>query len=109
MSKHTQDFDSIMQDITAGLSGDKEADIKYLNEQTEKYKDHEMGKEIARACGRLIYGLLPDGKKKIIAKECDNASLGIEATLEEARFNAYKKNFDKALQIMEALVKKWKT
>ena len=63
-----KDFEAIMTSITAGLSGDSKADIKYLQEQSEKYKDHEYGKEIVRACGRLMYQVLPDDKKEELGK-----------------------------------------
>lgn len=36
-----KDFEAIMKEITAGLSGDPETDMKYLDEQGEKYKNHE--------------------------------------------------------------------
>jgi tetratricopeptide (TPR) repeat protein len=101
-----KDFDSIMREITAGMSGDAKTDIAYLMDQTEKYKNHEMGKEIIRACGRLMYELVSDDNKEALAKLFDNESAGIDAALEEVRFNIYKKAFDKALQIMEALVTK---
>ena len=101
-----RDFDSIMREITGGLSGDAKSDMAYLEEQMEKYKSHELGKEIIRACGRLIYGLIPDDKKEELAKAINNDSAGTEAALEEVRFNIYKKDFDKALRIMEALVTK---
>ena len=61
-----KDFDSIMREITRGLSGDSATDIAYLKEQMEAYKDHEMGKEIIRACARLMYDLIPEDKKKDI-------------------------------------------
>ena len=35
------DFDSIMREITSGLTGEPEHDIPYLQEQCQKYKDHE--------------------------------------------------------------------
>ncbi len=101
-----KDFDSIIHEITAGLSGDNDADIKYLEEKMEKYKDHEMSKEIIRACGRIIFKLLPDDKKEEIARIFGNNSSGLDASLEEVRFNIFNKNYDKANQIMEALVKK---
>lgn len=101
-----KDFDSIMKEITGGLSGDAKSDMAYLEEQMEKYKNHELSKEIIRACGRLIYGLIPDDKKEELAKVINNDSAGTEAALEEVRFNIYKKDFDKALRIMEALVTK---
>jgi Tfp pilus assembly pilus retraction ATPase PilT len=101
-----KDFDAIMKEITGGLSGDSQTDMSYLREQMEKYKDHEMSKEIIRACGRLMYELIPDDKKEELAKIISNDSAGTESALEEVRFNIYKKDFNKALRIMEALVKK---
>lgn len=101
-----KDFDSIMREITGGLSGDAKVDMAYLQDQMEKYKEHEMGKEIIRACGRLMYELIPDDKKEELAKLINNESSGTDAALEEVRFNIYKKDFDKALRIMEALVTK---
>ncbi len=50
-----QSFDSIMRGITSGLTGNSKVDLAYLQEQMEKYKDHEMSKEILRACGRIMY------------------------------------------------------
>lgn len=50
-----KDFDSIMREITSGLTGDPNKDIPYLDEKCKEYKDHEYGKEIVRACGRLMY------------------------------------------------------
>lgn len=56
-------YDEIMQSITYGLTGDFETDQIYLKEQMEKYKDHELGKEIIRACARIMYQIIPDDKK----------------------------------------------
>ena len=99
-------YDEIMQEITAGLSGDPKKDFKYLKEQCDKYKDSEYGKEIVRACGRLMATLLTDEQKAEISKAMNNHDLGIEATLEEVRFNQYQKKFEKALSLLEPLVKK---
>lgn len=99
-------FDQIMHKITSGLTGDEKADFTYLQEQCEIYKDHEMGKEIIRACGRLIYELIPDDKKADLEKLIDNDAAGTDSILEEVRFNIYKKDFNKALSIIEPLIKK---
>ena len=99
-------YDEIMQEITAGLSGDSKKDFKYLKKQCDKYKDSEYGREIVRACGRLMATLLTDEQKAEISKAMNNHDLGIEATLEEVRFNQYQKNFDKALSLLEPLVRK---
>ena len=101
-----KDFDSIMHKITRGLSGDSMTDNAYLKEQVEEYKDHELGKEIVRVCARFMYELFPDDKKKELERVINNDSSGTEATLEEVRFSIYKKDFNKALQIMEAFVTK---
>lgn len=101
-----KDFDSIMHKITGGLSGDSATDIAYLKGQMEEYKNHELGKEIIRACARLMYDLIPEDKKKELERAINNDASGTEATLEEVRFNIYKKDFNKALRIMEALVTK---
>ena len=99
-------YDQIMSEITHGLKGDASADIPYLRDQMEKYKKHEMAQEILRACGRLMYGLIPEEKKEELVKVFENDSKSVEATLEEIRFNAYKKNFETAMKLSEALVEK---
>lgn len=99
-------YDEIMQSITYGLTGDFETDQIYLKEQMEKYKDHELGKEIIRACARIMYQIIPDDKKEEIIKEIQNEDLGVESILEEAQFNIYKKNYKKADTLMKSLIKK---
>ena len=74
-----KDFDSIMHEITRGLSGDANTDIAYLKEQMKAYKDHEMGKEIIRACARLMYDLMPDDKKKDLEQVISNNASGRSA------------------------------
>ena len=101
------EFDRIMHEITSGLTGDAKADMAYLQEKCEAYKDHEFGKEIVCACGRLMYELIPEDKRAELDKAIGNDSAGTESILEEVRFNIYKKDFDKALSIMEPLVKKF--
>lgn len=99
-------YDEIMREITAGLTGDEKHDRAYLKEQMEKYKGHELSTEIIRACGRLFYELVPEDKKKELAQMMENDMSGIGAVLDEVRFNIFKKNYEKALELMEGLVKK---
>lgn len=101
-----KDFDQIMREITGGLSGDPKKDMAYLKEKGEEYKDHELATEILRACGRMMYDLMPDDTKKQMEEALNKDMYGTEAALEEARFNIYKKDYDKALKILEDLVKK---
>ena len=101
-----KDFDSMMREITSGFTGDPTKDMPYLQEKCEEYKNHEMAQEILRACGRLMYDMIPDDKKEELNKAINNDSSGMEAALEEIRFNIYKKNYDKALKMLEDLVRK---
>ena len=105
--KNEKDFEEIMKQITGGLSGDYESDIKYLKEQGEKYRNNEYGTEILRAIGRMIYDLIPEGKKAELENALGKDGMGFDAALEEVRFNIYKKNHDKALKLIENMVKKY--
>ena len=102
-----KDFEAIMKEITGGLTGDPQADMQYLQEQGDKYKDHEYGKEILRACGRLMYELIPDDKKEELNKVLAKDNMGYDAAMEEVRFNIYKKNYDKALKLIEDMISKY--
>lgn len=86
-----KDFDAIMREITSGFIGDPSKDMPYLKEKCDEYKNHEMAQEILRACGRLMYDMIPDDKKEKLNKTISNESSGTEAALEEIRFNIYKK------------------
>jgi len=97
-------FDKIMTKITSGLKNDTKEDIKYLIDQMDEYKDNKYSKEIHRAIGRIIYEICPDDMRNVFDKELNNYNLGIEKILEEADFQMYKKDFVKALQIMESLI-----
>lgn len=100
-------FESIMNEITGGLTGNYDADLQYLEEQEQKYKDHEQAKEILRAIGRLIYEITPEEKKKELSQTTQNVLMGFDAALEEAKFNIYKKEYNKALEILEDMVQKY--
>jgi tetratricopeptide (TPR) repeat protein len=98
-------FDKIMEGITLKLTGNCEEDIKFLMDECEKYKSHEYSKEITRAIGRIIYDILPDDKKGEMDQILNNHNLGIEKTMEEINFQVYKNNLDKALVLIESLIK----
>ena len=100
-----KDFDIIMNEITSGLTGDPQADMKYLDEQSQKYKDHPMNTEILRACGRLMAQLIPEDKREELNRLFGNRETGTKAAIEEVKFNIYQKNYDKALTIIEGVIK----
>ena len=100
-------FDEIMRKITGGLTGDSEKDIRYLMEQMEKYKSHEMGKEIVRACGRLLFKCVPEEKKKEFDQVIKNDLYSWDAVLDEVHFKQHEKKFDEALILLEGLIRKF--
>lgn len=99
-------FDEIMKEITSGLTGDNEKDIKYLDEQCEKYKNHKYSIEIIRACGRMIFDLISEDKKSEFIRLIDNDFKSIDAVIKEIHFNIFEKNYEKALKLSTALVEK---
>lgn len=48
------EFHRIIEAIAAGLTGDTQADAAWLRSQMEKYRGHELGREIAKACRRML-------------------------------------------------------
>ena len=102
------DFDTIMREITSGLTGEPEHDIPYLQEQCQNYKDHEFSTEILRACGRMTFQLIPEDKKEPLNELLKKNDMGFKAAVEEAQFNIYKKNYDVALKILEGILEKIK-
>ena len=102
----SKDFESIMREITRDLTGDLEKDMSFLKQKCQEYKNHEMATEIARACGRLMYEMLPDDRKEELDKVFSNDVSGTEAAIDEIKFNIYKKDYDKALKMAEDLVSK---
>ena len=99
-------FDEIMRTITAGLTGANEKDTRYLMEQMQKYKDHEMGKEIVRACGRLLYNCVPVDEKNKLDRLVTNDLVSYESVLDEARFKQHEKKYNEALNLVEGMI--WK-
>ena len=100
------DFDTIMEKITSGLVGDPSKDIPYLEEKMEEYKTHQYAKEILRACGRLVFSLMPEDAKEKFEQLIGNHTLGVSAVIEEAQFNMYKKRFDVAKDMLASMAEK---
>ena len=77
-----QQFDVVMRNIAAGLTGDPQKDSRYLLEQCQKYKDHEFGREILRACRRMFYETVPEDKRAELDKIAQNDMRGTAAALD---------------------------
>jgi tetratricopeptide (TPR) repeat protein len=98
-------FDKVMERITLKLTGNNKEDLKFLMDECEKYKTHKYSKEILRAIGRLIYDILPDDEKGKLNQISNNHNLGIEKIMEEINFQIYQNKPDKALVLIESLIK----
>ena len=105
MSEKT--FDEIMEEIAMGLERDPEHDIAYLKEQMEAYKEHEFAQEIIRACGRLMWEVLPDDKRAELQQVIDNHGSSAQSVIEEATYNMKMGNPAKALELIEPLARKY--
>lgn len=103
--KSNESFNEIMKKIHSGLTGDWNKDKAYLDNQMKVYKDHELGTEILRACGRLLFDIMPDDLKSEIENAVEKDENRISSILDEVRFNIHKKNYNKAQSLMELLVK----
>ena len=48
------EFHRIIEAIAAGLTGDAQADAAWLHSQMERYRSHELGRQIVKACRRML-------------------------------------------------------
>ena len=97
-------FEEIMNEITGGLTGDADQDVAYLQEQMARYSGHEMGKEVSRACGRMMFEIIPDENKDEFSRAVGNSQKAMNTAFSEAKYRIYKKDYDKALDILEAII-----
>ena len=93
-----------MNEITGGLTGDADQDVAYLQEQMARYSGHEMGKEVSRACGRMMFEIIPDENKDEFSRAVGNSQKAMNTAFSEAKYRIYKKDYDKALDILEAII-----
>ncbi len=100
------DYDTVMRAITSKLTREPNRDIPYLWEQCQKYKDHELSREIIRACGRLMAQMIPQEDQASLQEILGKNFMGYKAAIEEAEFNIYRKRYDVALQILEGMISK---
>ena len=71
-------YEDVIKKIKSGLSGDDEADIRYLKECIEQYSDHEECERIAGVCGQMIYERLPDSLKEEFSALNGSLRLGLD-------------------------------
>lgn len=99
-------IDGIMRDIISGLTRDPERDIPYLMQRVEEYRDNERFREISRACGRIMWEILPEDKKADLMKMKDEHSQGIGEAIQEALANLKGGESQKALELIAPIARK---
>lgn len=92
-SKNEKDYDEIIKEIKEGLVENKETNLKYLKEQTEKYKTHKMANEIIKEIGRIMADNLPEESLKKIQKTAEKE---IIEHYTKAMKHIEERNFEKA-------------
>ena len=93
-------YEDIMREITSGLTGESTTDKAYLMNKAEEYKTHQLAQEVMRGIGRLMYEVMPPEYREGWEKLLENEQQGVDAVIEEAKFQAYQKKFDKSLKIL---------
>jgi len=99
-------FETIIEEIKAGLVGNPEKDLPYVQEQIEKYKDHELSEEITKECFRLLIDNMPEEKMKAFTEELEKDAKETEAAIKEIKYQIYEKNPRRALVLCTELIKK---
>ena len=97
-------YETIMNQITAGLTGDASRDIPYLLQEADKYKDHTLAQELLGSLGNMLYKLLPEDQKQAWDKVLTQERQGISAAMQEAQFQILQENYQAALELLEGLV-----
>jgi len=103
--KAIMDVETIIQEIKAGLTGDPQTDAAYLQKQAYQYRDHPYGKEIARACGRLLYELIPQEKRAPFERAVSDSMVQIQEKLDQIQWYMNQKAYADALLLMDSWVK----
>lgn len=98
-----------MESITVDLNGEPQHDIALLKAACEKYKDALFGKEIVRACGRMMYEVPPENKRSDFERILENYAMASEETLNEIEFNLQRGNTKHALEIALPYAEKMQT
>ena len=99
-------YETIMNKITAGLTGDPSQDIPYLMQQAEQYKGHTHGQELLDSMGTMLYEMLPEDQKQAWDEAVDRERQSVGGVLQEAQYQIIQKNYPAALELVEGLVAK---
>ena len=99
-------LETIMQEISAGLTGDNKSDIAYLFHQTEKYREHQLHTEIVREIGRMIFERLSkDDQEEWNESLAADIKKNFYSKFDEVKENVRNGKYEMALSIIEPIAK----
>ncbi|WP_432643564.1 hypothetical protein [Acidaminococcus sp.] len=98
-----EDLHTIIKNITDGLSGNNQKDIAYLKGCMTLYRDHPLHREITKACGELLYKLMPEESRQHFADMFSKAFADFGAKLQQARELQENREYDKAVALLEPM------
>ena len=102
-------YETAINYIKEGLSGDSQTDLNYLKIISERYKNHKYGKEIIREVERMIYNLLPAEKKEELDSNIEKGNQAFDTNLDKAQNSILKGDYEKAIEILEEMITEYET
>lgn len=94
-------FEEIMQKITKGLTSEPHHDVVYLQKKIEEYQGHKYEDKIVKACGSLIFEIMPKDLKEDLAKKFSNEDLDLVNCLEKVVENLINNKVELARKSLE--------
>ena len=92
----------IIEEIKKNLTGDIAKDMTYLQEQAEKYQNHESAEEILHAISSITFDMMPEDKKQYLKETMFIGEKRLDQVFNEAN-NLFK---ERKLEESAALMKK---
>jgi tetratricopeptide (TPR) repeat protein len=97
-------YEEIIKGIISKLSGDNEKDVKFLEKEALKYKNHEYAREILKAIYRLVFERLPDNVKDLFRREDSNFAQYRDIILNEAEAKMHEGKLNEAERLLKILL-----
>lgn len=98
------EYNEILEEIKAGLTGDVQKDVIYLMEKNEQYKKSPYAADISRETGKMIYNILPENEKAMFSHVLNEDSGDIRKKIENAEKYISEQDYLKALDILEGII-----
>ena len=100
-------FDQTMQQITLELDRNPENGIPFLKEQIATYRNQPLGKEVARACARMLWDITPDEQRAGLATVFLDHETSPRSIIDEANRSIQVGRAPKAVKAMKKLIRKY--